>query len=100
MAHYAFLDQKNIVTEVIAGRDENGTDWEAYYAGVRGVPTSQCRRTSYHTTNGEHRAGGTPFRENFAGVGFRFDPDFGPHGGFFPPKDPAVDQAFREAATL
>jgi hypothetical protein len=88
MAHYAFLDQSNIVTEVIVGKDEIGTDWEAYYARVRGLPPSQCKRTSYNTKNGQHHDGGSPFRQNYAGVGFRFDPDFGPEGGFFPPDAP------------
>jgi len=87
MAHYAFLDENNIVTEVIVGRDEGdgGMDWEAHYASVRSLPASQCRRTSYNTRSGEHVAGGTPYRHNYAGIGFRFDPDYGQEGGFFPP---------------
>lgn len=90
MAHYAFLDEKNVVTEVIVGKDEGdgGTNWEAYYASVRGLPANRCKRTSYNTTNGAHREGGVPFRHNFAGVGFTFDPAFGQHGGFFPPPAP------------
>jgi hypothetical protein len=52
---------------------------------VRGIPASQCKRTSYNTLNGEHATGGTPFRHNYAGVGYRFDRTFGEHGGFFPP---------------
>lgn len=46
MAHYAFLDNNNIVTEVIAGRDEDelGIDWEQYYGNVR---NQRCVRTSY-----------------------------------------------------
>jgi hypothetical protein len=87
MAHYAFLDAANIVTEVIVGKDENegGVNWEAHYAEVRGLPASQCRRTSYNTFNGEHLNGGVPFRHTYAGIGFRFDPDWGQDGGFFPP---------------
>lgn len=92
MAHYAFLDENNIVTEVIVGRDEGdgGVDWEAYYAGVRGIPASQCKRTSYNTVDGQHRSGGQPYRHNYAGVGFRFDPTFGSDGGFMPP-DPPIE---------
>lgn len=92
MAHYAFLDENNIVTEVIVGRDEGDgdTDWEAYYASVRGLPASRCRRTSYNTANGQHLGAGQPYRHNYAGVGFHFDPDFGPDGGFFPPAEPQV----------
>jgi hypothetical protein len=66
MAHYAFLDKNNIVTEVITGRDEweevNGiTDWEQAYSEVR---NQVCKRTSY---NGN-------IRFNYAGVGFTYDP--------------------------
>ena len=65
MAHYAFLDENNIVTEVIVGRHEyevvDGiSDWEAHYAEFRG---QVCKRTSY---NGN-------YRKNYAGIGFTFD---------------------------
>jgi hypothetical protein len=66
MAHYAFLDQNNIVTEVIKGRDEweevDGiTDWEQAYSEVKG---QLCKRTSY---NGN-------IRFNYAGIGYTYDP--------------------------
>ncbi len=66
MAHYAFLDNKNIVTEVIVGRDEweivDGiTDWEQAYSEVRG---QVCKRTSYN-----HK-----IRYNYAGIGYTYDP--------------------------
>jgi hypothetical protein len=66
MAHYAFLDENNIVTEVIVGRDETEvvdgiTDWEKAYGDYRG---QTCVRTSY---NGN-------IRYNYAGVGFMYDP--------------------------
>ena len=72
MAHYAFLDENNIVTEVIVGKDEgeDGIDWEQWYGDFRG---QVCKRTSYNTINGVHRNGGTPFRKNYAGIGFIFD---------------------------
>lgn len=65
MAHYAFLDEDNIVTEVIVGIDENevvdGIDnWEAYYASLRG---QRCVRTSYNNN----------IRKQFAGIGYRYD---------------------------
>ena len=65
MAHYAFLDENNIVTEVIVGRNEtevvNGiSDWEAYYGKFR---NQVCVRTSY---NGN-------IRKNYAGIGFTYD---------------------------
>lgn len=79
MAHYAYLDENNIVTQVIVGKNENenGIDWEEYYGAVR---------TSYNTSGNQHANGGTPFRGNYAGVGYLYDPDFGPDGAFIPPR--------------
>lgn len=75
MAHYAFLDVNNIVTEVIVGRDEweivDGiSDWEAYYGQKR---NQVCKRTSY---NGN-------IRKNYAGIGFTYDEG---RDAFIPPK--------------
>ena len=72
MAHYAFLDSNNIVTEVIVGKDENegGIDWEQHYGEFRGQP---CKRTSYNTIGGVHLNGGTPYRKNYAGIGYTYD---------------------------
>lgn len=65
MAHYAFLDDSNIVTEVIVGIDETelieGKSPEDWYGEFRG---QRCVRTSY---NGR-------IRFNYAGVGFTYDP--------------------------
>ncbi len=62
MAHYAFLDANNIVTEVIVGKDETDTshDWEQYYGAIRG---QVCKRTSYSGS----------YRKNFAGPGYTYD---------------------------
>lgn len=87
MAHYAFVDQNNVVVEVIVGRDEGemGIDWEAHYAGVRNM---KCLRTSYNTRDGVNtRTGGAGFRGNYAGIGYRFDPTRGPDGEFVPPSE-------------
>lgn len=72
MAHYAFLDENNIVTEVIVGKDEGeeGVDWEAHYGAFRG---QTCKRTSYNTHGGVHFGGGTPFRKNYAGIGYSYN---------------------------
>jgi hypothetical protein len=70
MAHYAVLDENNIVVNVIVGKDENEplpegySSWEEYYGGIR---------TSYNTYGNVHSAGGTPFRKNYAGVGYFYD---------------------------
>lgn len=65
MAHYAFLDENNIVTEVIVGRNEDETvdgvsDWETYYGQLR---NQVCKRTSY---NGN-------IRKQYAGIGFTYN---------------------------
>jgi len=64
MAHYAFLDENNIVTEVIVGIDETelieGLDPETWYSKFKG---QACKRTSY---NGN-------IRKNYAGIGFTYD---------------------------
>ena len=72
MAHYAFLNENNIVTEVIVGKDEgeNGIDWEQHYGEFRG---QTCKRTSYNTSGGVHTQGGTPLRKNYAGIGYTYD---------------------------
>ena len=72
MAHYAFLDSNNIVTEVIVGKDEgeNDIDWEQHYGEFRG---QTCKRTSYNTSGGAHNNGGTPYRKNYAGIGYTYD---------------------------
>ena len=80
MAHYAFLDEHYIVTEVIVGKDESNFDWEKHYGDFRG---QLCKRTSYNTVGGVHTGGGTPFRKNYAGIGYSYDPD---RDAFIPPK--------------
>jgi hypothetical protein len=72
MAHYAFLDTNNIVTEVIVGKNEgeDGIDWELYYGQFR---NQICKRTSY---NGN-------IRKNYAGIGYSYDVS---RDAFIPPK--------------
>ena len=72
MAHYAFLDMANVVTEVIVGRDEGdtNTNWELEYQDIR---KQVCKRTSYNTHGGVHLNDGTPYRKNYAGIGYTYD---------------------------
>ena len=70
MAHYAFLNENNIVTEVIVGKNEGNFDWEQQYGAFRG---QACKRTSYNTHGGVHASGGTPLRKNYAGIGYSYD---------------------------
>ena len=82
MAHYAFLDENDIVTEVIVGKNENedGIDWEQHYGNFR---KQTCKRTSYNTYGGVHNNDGTPFRKNYAGIGYSYDQT---KDAFIPPK--------------
>ena len=75
MAHDAFLNDNNIVTEVIVGRNEYETvdgisDWETYYGEFH---NQRCVRTSY---NGN-------IRKNYAGIGFTYDEG---RDAFIPPQ--------------
>ena len=64
MAHYAFLDENNVVTEVITGIDEteliDGLDTETWYGNFRG---QVCKRTSYNNN----------IRKNYAGIGMTYN---------------------------
>ena len=82
MAHYAFLNMQNIVTEVIVGKDETDgpTNWEMHYGNFR---EQVCKRTSYNTRGGIHTNEGTPLRKNYAGIGYTYDES---RDAFIPPK--------------
>ena len=82
MAHYAFINRTtNLVEEVITGIDEDDLDtlpegfasWEEYYESKR--EDVICKRTSYNTISNEHLLDGTPFRGNYAGIGYTYDSD-------------------------
>lgn len=79
MAHYAFLDENNIVTEVIVGIDETelieGLDPETWYGNFRG---QVCKRTSY---NGN-------IRKNYAAIGYTYDED---KDAFIAPEPPLME---------
>jgi hypothetical protein len=74
MAHYAFLNENNVVTEVIVGVDETelieGKDPETWYGEFRG---QRCLRTSYNSS----------IRKNYAGIGYFYDAE---RDAFIPPK--------------
>ena len=89
MAHYAVLDENNVVTQVFVGKDEHegGIDWEAYYG---------AKRTSYNTVAGQHLLGGTPFRKNYAGIGYTYD---SVRDAFIPPR-PDVNAVLDEETCI
>ena len=84
MAHYAFLNENNVVTEVIVGVDENelieGLDPETWYGNLR---QQLCKRTSFNTSANTHLSGGEPFRFNYAGIGYTYDEHW---DAFIPPR--------------
>ena len=94
MAHYALVDENNIVIQVITGRDEDEIvdgifDWEDFYSKETGL---RAIRTSYNTSGGIHRDPETQepsadqskaIRYNYAGPGFTYDAD---RDAFVPPQ--------------
>ena len=85
MAHYALLDDNNIVVDIITGRNEyevvDGiSDWEEHYGTFH---NQRCKRTSYNTEGNEHDLGGVPFRANFAQPSFTYDEG---RDAFIPPQ--------------
>lgn len=72
MAHFAEIDNNNVVIRVVVTDNEmpnEGHDWLVENLGGTWV------KTSYNTQAGVHLLGGTPFRKNFAGVGMTYDAD-------------------------
>jgi len=85
MAHFAKLGVGNIIERVavisndIATTEQAGIDFLNNLYGTRDV----WKQTSYNTSGGEHKLGGTPFRKNYAGVGYTYDQS---KDAFIPPK--------------
>jgi hypothetical protein len=91
MGHYALLQTVEgtlVVSQVMTGKDETNTDcqndgfnnWEDFYGDYF---KATVKRTSYNTRGGQHKHGGTPFRKNYAGVGYTYDAS---RDAFIPPK--------------
>ena len=76
MSHYAKIDENGIVTQVIVA------DFSFICTGAVGDP-SEWISTSYNTFAGKHTQGGTPFRKNYASIGFKFDRE---RNAFIPPQ--------------
>ena len=82
MAHFAEIDENNIVVRVLVvgdDQEDRGQEFLAEDLGLGGT----WKKTSYNTIAGEHRDGGTPFRKNYAGIGYTFD---AVRDAFIPPK--------------
>tara|TARA_R110002020_G_scaffold81587_1_gene202515 strand:- start:935 stop:1312 length:378 start_codon:yes stop_codon:yes gene_type:complete len=85
MAHFSKLDSENKVLKVlvvsndIVTTEQDGVDFLNNLHNSNDV----WKQTSYNTYGGQHRLGGTPFRKNYAGIGYTYDED---KDAFIPPK--------------
>jgi hypothetical protein len=80
MAHWAKVDENNLVVEVIVTSNQEpdeGYQWLVDNLGGRWI------KTSYNTLANVHAEGGTPLRKNYASVGFTYDEQ---RDAFIPPK--------------
>ena len=80
MAHWAEIDENNIVLRVTVGSNDDadeGYQWLIDNLGGRWI------KTSYNTQGGVHSLGGTPLRKNYAGIGYTYDET---RDAFIPPK--------------
>jgi hypothetical protein len=80
MAHWAEIDENNVVLRVTVG--SNDTSDEGYQWLVENLGGTWIK-TSYNTFGGVHKEGGTPLRKNYAGIGYIYDPV---RDAFIPPK--------------
>jgi len=85
MAHFAKLGVGNKVLKVevvsndIATTEQAGVDFLNNLYGTNDI----WKQTSYNTKGGVHKTGGTPFRKNYAGIGYKYDTS---KDAFIPPQ--------------
>ena len=65
MAHFAKINENNIVTQVIVADQE-------FINKIQG----EWIQTSYNTYGGKHLLGGTPLRYNYAGIGYIYNREY------------------------
>ena len=85
MAHFAKLDENNLVLEVIVVADSDAPTEAEGQTFLQNLykNTITYKQTSYNTIAGEHKLGGTAFRKNYAGIGYTYDAS---KDAFIPPK--------------
>jgi len=85
MAHFAKLKVGNIVERVEVVSNDIATTEQAGLEFLQNLykTSDMFIQTSYNTRGGEHFLGGTPFRKNFAGIGYKYDQT---RDAFIPPK--------------
>lgn len=82
MAHYAELDENNVVLRVVVINDSDTLDANGIESEEAGIAfcknlfgqNTNWKKASYNTYAGEHSSGGTPFRKNYPGAGYVYDP--------------------------
>jgi hypothetical protein len=82
MAHFAEIDAEGTVLRVLVvadAQEDRGQEFLADDLGLGGT----WKKTSYNTVGGVHSNGGTPYRKNYAGIGFKYDNAL---DAFIPPK--------------
>jgi hypothetical protein len=82
MAHFAEIDENNIVTRVLVVGDDQEHRGQEFLADDLDLGGTWLK-TSYNTQGGVHTLGGTPFRKNYAGIGYSYDEEL---DAFIPPK--------------
>ena len=82
MSHFAEIDENNVVLRVLVvpdAQEHRGNEFLSMDLGLGG----RWYKTSFNTIGGVHKLGGTPYRKNFAGIGYTFDRN---RQAFIPPK--------------
>ena len=94
MAHWAEIDESNIVLRVTVGSNDDaneGYQWLIDNLGGTWI------KTSYNTTGGVHTLGGTPLRKNYAGIGYTYD---SVRDAFIPPMPEGIGWTLNEETCL
>jgi hypothetical protein len=82
MAHFAEIDSEGTVLRVLVVADDQEARGQEFLADDLGLGGT-WKKTSYNTAGGVHANGGTPYRKNYAGIGFKYD---AVKDAFIPPK--------------
>jgi len=81
MAHFAEIDENGTVLRVLVVDNAQEADGQNFLANTLGLGGTWVK-TSYNTHGGIHSSGGTPFRKNYAGIGYKYDSQ---RDAFIPP---------------
>lgn len=96
MAHFAEIDENNIVLRVLVVADEQENRGQEFLSEELGLGGTWLK-TSYNTQGGVHLLGGTPYRKNYAGIGFTYDSQ---RDAFIPPKPTTGEWILNEETCL